>query len=179
MRWVSCKQQIVGSSFLIQFARQCLLIGELSPLTFSVYIVRCVVIPVIWLFLCKGLIVCSWINVTLWLLVFSSPVIWYCLSFHGLVCFHFLCVEFLEESFVVVAWWAYITLVSAYLGRLLLLHLFWMIVLLGRVSKGWGYFHSVPRIPHSMPFLLLRFQLRNLLWFWWAYLCMLSVFSFI
>jgi hypothetical protein len=29
----------------------------------------------------------------------------------------------------------------------------------------WIYFYSVPKIPHSMPFLLLRFPLRNLL-FW-------------
>jgi hypothetical protein len=47
MTWVSCKQQIVGSSFLIQFAKWCLLTGELSPLTFSVNIDRYVVIPVI------------------------------------------------------------------------------------------------------------------------------------
>jgi hypothetical protein len=33
------------------------------------------------------------------------------------------CAEFLEESFVVGAWWSYI-LVSAYHGRLLLLNLF-------------------------------------------------------
>jgi hypothetical protein len=39
------------------------------------------------------------------------------------VCFHFLSVDFLEESFVVVAWWSYIVLVSAYHGRHLLLHL--------------------------------------------------------
>jgi hypothetical protein len=51
-----------------------------------------------------------------------------------------------------------------------------MIVLLGRVSYGWSYFHSVAGIPHSMPFLLLRFLLRNLLWFWWVYLCMLIIF---
>jgi hypothetical protein len=30
---------------------------------------------------------------------------------------------------------------------------------------------------HSMPLLLLRFPLRNLLLFWWAYLYMLLVFS--
>jgi hypothetical protein len=28
MEWVSCRQQIVGSSFLIQFANLCLLMGE-------------------------------------------------------------------------------------------------------------------------------------------------------
>jgi predicted ABC-type exoprotein transport system permease subunit len=57
---VSCKQQIVGSSFLIQFAKLCLLMGELSPLTFSVSIDRYVVISVIMLsLLFKGLIVCS------------------------------------------------------------------------------------------------------------------------
>jgi hypothetical protein len=47
MRSVSCKQQIVGSSFLIQFAKQYLLMAFLSPLTFSVNIDRCVVILVI------------------------------------------------------------------------------------------------------------------------------------
>jgi hypothetical protein len=55
---------------------------------------------------------------------FSSPVVWYCLSFHGYVRFHYLYVESLEESFVEVAWWSYIVLVSGYHGRLLLLHLF-------------------------------------------------------
>jgi hypothetical protein len=49
MRWVSFKEQIVGSSFLIQFVKQCLLMGELSPLTLSVSIDRYVVIPVIYL----------------------------------------------------------------------------------------------------------------------------------
>jgi hypothetical protein len=34
MRFVSCKQQIVGSSFLIQFVSWCLLMGEFGPLTF-------------------------------------------------------------------------------------------------------------------------------------------------
>jgi hypothetical protein len=58
------------------------------------------------------------------MLLFSSPVAWYCLPFHGFVCFHFLCAEFLGESFAVVVWWSYIVLVSAYQGRLLLLHLF-------------------------------------------------------
>jgi hypothetical protein len=48
---------------------------------------------------------------------------WYCLPFHGFVCFHILCAEFLEESFVVVAWWSYIVLASAYDRGLLLLHL--------------------------------------------------------
>jgi hypothetical protein len=43
---------------------------------------------------------------------------------HGFVCFHFLCAELLEESFVVVAWWSYFVLVSAYHGRFLLLYLF-------------------------------------------------------
>jgi hypothetical protein len=47
MRWVTYKQQNVVSSFLVQFARWCLLMGELSPSTFSVSIDRYVVIPVI------------------------------------------------------------------------------------------------------------------------------------
>jgi hypothetical protein len=37
--------------------------------------------------------------------------------FHGFVCFHFLCAEFLGESFVVMAWLSYIVLVSSYHGR--------------------------------------------------------------
>jgi hypothetical protein len=36
--------------------------------------------------------------------------------------------------FIMVAWWSFIVLVSACCGRLLLLHPFWMIILLGRVS---------------------------------------------
>jgi hypothetical protein len=39
MKWVSCRQQIVGSSFLIQFASQCLLLGEFSPLTFMLVLI--------------------------------------------------------------------------------------------------------------------------------------------
>jgi hypothetical protein len=44
---VSCKQQIVGFSFLIQFAKRCLLMEELSLSTCSVSIDRYVVILVI------------------------------------------------------------------------------------------------------------------------------------
>jgi hypothetical protein len=33
-----------------------------------------------------------------------------------------MCAEFLGESFVVVAWWSYIVLISAYHGKLLLLY---------------------------------------------------------
>jgi hypothetical protein len=47
MRWVSCKQQIVGSSFSIQFAKWCLLMLELISVTFSVTVDRYVLIPVI------------------------------------------------------------------------------------------------------------------------------------
>jgi hypothetical protein len=32
MRWVSCKQQIVGSSFLIQFAKRCLLMEGIKSI---------------------------------------------------------------------------------------------------------------------------------------------------
>jgi hypothetical protein len=46
-------------------------------------------------------------------------VVWFCLPFHGFISFHFLCAEFLGESFVVVAWWSYIVLASAYHGRLI------------------------------------------------------------
>jgi hypothetical protein len=60
-------------------------------------------------------------NVTLYFPAFSSPVVpalsWFCLLSLS-VC------KILEESFVAVAWWSYIFLVSAYHGRLLLLHLF-------------------------------------------------------
>jgi hypothetical protein len=42
-------------------------------------------------------------------------VFWYCLLFFGDVGFHFLCADSLEESFVVVALWSHIVLVSAYL----------------------------------------------------------------
>jgi hypothetical protein len=44
VRMVSYKQQFLGSSFLIQFAKQ---LGELSPLTFNVNIDRYVMIIVI------------------------------------------------------------------------------------------------------------------------------------
>jgi hypothetical protein len=43
---VSCRQQMVGSSFLIQFANGCLLMVQFSPLTFYVSIDKYVVIPV-------------------------------------------------------------------------------------------------------------------------------------
>jgi hypothetical protein len=47
VRWVSCKQHIVGSCFLTQFAILCPLIGALMPFTFSVNIERCFLFPVI------------------------------------------------------------------------------------------------------------------------------------
>jgi hypothetical protein len=47
VRWVSCKQHMVGSCFLTQFAILCLLIGALRPFTFSVNIKRCLLFPVI------------------------------------------------------------------------------------------------------------------------------------
>jgi hypothetical protein len=47
MRWVSFRQLIIESSFLIQFGKWCLLMWELSPLTFSVSIDGYVVILVI------------------------------------------------------------------------------------------------------------------------------------
>jgi hypothetical protein len=47
VRWVSCKQWIFGSSFLIHFIKRCLLMGELNSLTLSVSTNRHVVIPVI------------------------------------------------------------------------------------------------------------------------------------
>ena len=36
LRWVSCRQDIIGSCFFIQSATLCLLIGAFSPLTFKV-----------------------------------------------------------------------------------------------------------------------------------------------
>jgi hypothetical protein len=60
----------------------------------------------------------------LYSLAFSSPVVWYGLSFHGYAGFHFLCAESLEVSFVEVALWSYIVLISAYHGRFLLVHVF-------------------------------------------------------
>ena len=36
LKWVSCKQDIDGSCFLIHSVTLCLLIGALSPLTFRV-----------------------------------------------------------------------------------------------------------------------------------------------
>ena len=36
LKWVSCKQHIDGSCFLIHFVTLCLLIGALSPLMFRV-----------------------------------------------------------------------------------------------------------------------------------------------
>jgi hypothetical protein len=52
-----------------------------------------------------------------------------------------------------------------------------MIVLLSRVSWDQNYFFSVLEEPHSMPFLILLFLLRNLLLFCWVYFPMLLVFS--
>jgi hypothetical protein len=66
---------------------------------------------------------CTYVEVTLFL-AFSFPVVWCCLLFHGYFGFHFLCAEAHEESFVMVALWSHIVLVSAYHARLLLLHLF-------------------------------------------------------
>jgi hypothetical protein len=80
---------------------------------------------------------------------------------------------FLLEYSVVVVLCSHIVLVSVYHGKLLFLHQFWMIGLLGRVSKDWNFFLSGLKIPHSMPLLNLRFLLRNLLLFWWIYLYML------
>jgi hypothetical protein len=44
--WISCKQHMVGSSFLTWFAILCLLIGALRPFTFSVNIERCLLFSV-------------------------------------------------------------------------------------------------------------------------------------
>jgi hypothetical protein len=45
--WVSCKQHVVGSCFLTQFAILCILIGTLRWFKFSVKIERCLLFPVI------------------------------------------------------------------------------------------------------------------------------------
>jgi hypothetical protein len=60
VRWVSCKQQIVVSFFLIHFVKWCLLMGKLSPLTLNVSTDMCVVIPVIQVSqLFEGLTLCT------------------------------------------------------------------------------------------------------------------------
>jgi hypothetical protein len=121
IRCVSCKEQIVQSSFLVQFLKECLLIGELSPLTFSINTDRYVIFSAIYLLLLlKDLVMCIGINAILWLLVFYSPVVWYLPSSHGFVSFHLQSVAFLVKSSIVVAWWSCIGLVSVYHGRFLL-----------------------------------------------------------
>jgi hypothetical protein len=50
VKWVSYRQQIVGSWVLIHPAISYLSVGELRPFTFSV-IERCVQIPIIYFFL--------------------------------------------------------------------------------------------------------------------------------
>jgi hypothetical protein len=46
---VPCKQHMVGSCFLMQFAILCLLVEVLRPLTFTVSVERCVEFPVIFI----------------------------------------------------------------------------------------------------------------------------------
>jgi hypothetical protein len=105
--------------------------------------------------------------------------VWYFPYSHGFVCFHLLCAESLVESFVVVAWWSHIILVSVYCGRFLLLPQFWMIVWLGTISEGWSYFHSVPEIPHFMSFLLFKFCWEVCCYFdGFTFLCYLFFFSY-
>ena len=47
LKWVSCKQHIDGSCFLIHSVTLCLLIGALSPLTFRVSTERCEFIAIV------------------------------------------------------------------------------------------------------------------------------------
>ena len=47
LRWVPCRQKIVGFCFFIHYATLCLLIGGFSPLTFKVIIDRCVFIAIL------------------------------------------------------------------------------------------------------------------------------------
>jgi hypothetical protein len=47
VRYVSCRQQILGSRFVIQSVSLCLLTGELSLFAFRVIIKRCFLIPAI------------------------------------------------------------------------------------------------------------------------------------
>jgi hypothetical protein len=65
IRCISYKQQIVRSSFLIQHAKQCLLMGELSPLALSVSIDRSVAIPAIKLFLLDFWFLLVWMAIFL------------------------------------------------------------------------------------------------------------------
>jgi hypothetical protein len=113
---------------------------------------------------------CSQINVTLWLHVFS-PMDWCFLSSCGFVCFHLLCTEFLVESSVLVAWWSYTLSVSVYCGRFLLLCQFWVKYPRAEVI----FIQCMKYLTPSAS--CLKFPLRNLLWFWWVYLYKLFVFS--
>jgi hypothetical protein len=65
VRWVSCKQQIIRSSFLIQFAKRCLLMGMSSPLAFSVSIDRYVWLLPLICFYCLRTWLCTTISVLL------------------------------------------------------------------------------------------------------------------
>jgi hypothetical protein len=113
IRCVSYKEQIVWSSFLVQFLKLVRNWSELSPLTFSINTDRFVIFSAIYLFLLlKDLIMCIGINATFWLLVFYSSVVWYLPSSHVFISFHLQSVEFLVEFSVVMAWWSCIGLVS-------------------------------------------------------------------
>ena len=66
LRWVSCRQHIVGSCFSIQSATLCLLIGVFSPLTLKIIIDKYVFIAILNVVL--QLIVCfSFVPFFFWL----------------------------------------------------------------------------------------------------------------
>jgi hypothetical protein len=105
----------------------------------------------------------SWINVTLLLLFFFFfscglilPILlWFCLLF-SVIC-RISCRIFCSGSLVVVYCFSF-----CLSWKTFFLHQFWMIALLGRVSRVWNYFLSVPDIPPLMYLLLLRFLLQNI-----------------
>ena len=76
LRWVSCRQHMCGSCFLIHSAVLPLLIGAFNPLTFKVIIHG-------YLFIFPPLYLCSSVSHTFPSLSYSSPFSTYCIA--GLV----------------------------------------------------------------------------------------------
>jgi hypothetical protein len=109
VRWVSCKQHVVRSCFLIQFVILCVLIGALRPFTFSVNIERYLLFPVI--FLCL-------------LFSFTHSLFIGMLAQKDLFFLESTCLTLVSSSIcksplssVVLAWWLQIPLVFLCYGR--------------------------------------------------------------
>ena len=66
LRWVSCRQHMCGSCFLIHSAILCLLIGPLNPFTFKVIIDR-------YFFITDSLYLCSSLFLSFPSFPYSSP----------------------------------------------------------------------------------------------------------